>query len=92
MWRVQQPRKRIYTGPIDLDAQPTTWIGKHRSFADRTWVESQVRYGKWIRDIDNEPDCFLVYATILEGRKSVKVIIKFKNLATHVLVYHAHVL
>jgi len=92
MWRVQQPRKRIYVGPIDLDVQPTTWIGKHRSFADKAWVESQVRYGKWIRDINNGPCYFLLYATILEGRKSVKVIIKFRKLASHVLVYHAHVL
>jgi hypothetical protein len=90
MWRVEN-RKRVYSGRIELDVQPLDWIGDHRSFADRAWFESQVRYSFWIED-RNEKNCFRIYVDEFEGRKTIRVLIRIKRFSTHVLVFHAHVL
>jgi hypothetical protein len=90
MWRVQ-PRKRNYSGPVDIDKQPATWIGKHRGLADRAWLDGRVRYGEWVRDRQG-PGYFLIYDTQFEGRKSLTILIKIRKFSTHVLVYHIHVL
>jgi len=90
MWRVQ-PRGRRYSGSIDFDEQPTTWIGKHRGLADRAWLEGQVRYGEWLRD-ERGPGYFLIYDIRFEGRKSLTIQIKIRKFSTYVLVYHIHVL
>ena len=86
-----QPRKRIYTEPIEIDAQPRTWISKHRGFASTEWVESQVRYGEWMPDRSGKEQ-FLIFATVLEGIKPLTVLLKIRILDAYVLVYHAHVL
>ena len=69
-----QPRKRIYTGQIELGPQPRTWIKKHRSFASRDWIESQIRYGEWTKE-RNEQSSFLVYATNIDGIKPEDVMV-----------------
>lgn len=86
-----QPYRRVYTGPIILDSQPNNWIRKHRSFASREWLQSQVRYGEWTAT-QNKPNHYRIYATVIEGRKQIKVLIQIRHCETHVLVYHAHVL
>ena len=86
-----QPRKRIYTEPIELGSQPRTWIAKHRGFASREWVESQVQYGEWIPE-NSEQQKFLIYATVIDGIKPLTILIKVKTFDTHALVYHVHVL
>ena len=86
-----QPKKRIYNGPIDLDSQPRTWIAKHRSFASREWIESQIRYGEWIDD-RHERSMFLIYATNIDGIRPLTILLKIRLFDTHALVYHAHVL
>lgn len=85
-----QPRRRIYFGQIILGDQPINWIRKHRSFASREWFESQVRYGTWIKE-RNRLNHFLIYATVTEGIKPIKILIKIKHSDTYVLIYHAHV-
>jgi len=85
-----QPKKRIYDGPIEFGSQPRTWISKHKGFASREWIESQIRYGEWIQERAEQQ--FSIYATIIEGRKPLTILIKIRILDTHVLVYHAHVL
>lgn len=91
MWRVQPCNKYYHPEWIELDGQPVNWIGKHKGFGDRAWFISQVKYGKWICD-RSERNCFLVYATEFEGRKPLTILIKIRKYATHVLIYHAHVL
>mgnify|MGYP005852955723 CR=1 FL=1 len=86
-----QPRKRIYTGQIELGPQPRTWIKKHRSFASRDWIESQIRYGEWTKE-RNKQSSFLIYATNVDGIKPVTILLKLRLLDTHVLVFHVHVL
>jgi hypothetical protein len=86
-----QPRKRIHTEPLEIDSQPRTWISKHRSFASAEWVESQVRYGEWIPDKTGKEQ-FLIYATVLEGIKPLKVVLKIRIFDAYILVYHTHVL
>jgi hypothetical protein len=86
-----QPKKRIYIKPIDLDSQPCTWISKHRGFANREWIEGQIRYGQWINEKSN-PNQFRIYATNIDGIKPLTIIIKIREYETHVLVYHVHVL
>jgi hypothetical protein len=91
MLRVPPPERRYYGGQIDLGAQPIAWIKTH-SFSSRELIESQVRYGEWKRDFKAGRYCFYMKPTIPEGRRSVKVIIKFRLFTTHVLVYHTHCL
>ena len=86
-----QPKKRIYDGQIELDSQPRTWISKHKSFASREWMESQIRYGEWIQERSGQPQ-FLIYATNIEGIKPLTILIKIRFFDTYVTVYHAHVL
>lgn len=85
-----QPRRRIYFGPIILSSQPRNWIRRKKSFASREWIESQVRYGEWIRE-RNKPNQYLIYAEVIERTEPIKVLIKIKKEPDHVLVYHAHV-
>jgi hypothetical protein len=85
-----QPHRRLYGGPIDHDSQPRKWMKTH-NFASRDWIESQVRYGKWIKD-RNSQNGFLIYATNIDGTKTVTVLIKITFFETHVLVYHIHLL
>ena len=90
-----QPRFRIYSGEIVLGSQPRNWIKYHRSFASKDWFESQVKYGKWIRE-RNKPSKFLIYVAVLEGT----VLIKIKYCPQgnincphdHVYVEHAHLI
>ena len=84
-----QPRWRIYKGLIELDAQPLTWIKKHRSFASREWIESQVRYGAWMEN-GRAQDCFIIVTDIPEGRKILEVSIQIEKRDTYVLVRHCH--
>lgn len=86
-----QPKKRIYDGQIEFGSQPRTWISKHKSFASREWMESQIRYGEWIREKPDKPQ-FSIYATVIEGIKPLTILIKIRLFDAHVLVYHAHVL
>lgn len=94
-----QPHRRRYSGKIILSSQPRNWINKHRSFAFREWFESQVRYGEWVRE-RNKPNKFLIYVSVLEGIKSLDVLIKITYSPEgtlhfkfdHVAVDHVHVL
>jgi len=86
-----QPRRRRYSGQVILDSQPLNWIKHHRSFASKEWFYSQVRYGQWIRE-RNKRDHYLIYVTVIEKIKPIKVLIKIRHTRTHVLAYHAHVL
>jgi hypothetical protein len=92
MWRVQQPRKRVYSGQIILGPQPISWIKNHKSFADKAWFDSQVRYGQWKRDEYQHQNHFLIYVIEFEGIKQIKVLIKITKSIDHVYVDHAHVL
>jgi len=40
----------------------------------------------------NRPNHFLIYSTVTEGIKPIKILIKIKHSDTYVLIYHAHVL
>lgn len=86
-----QPRRKIYLGLVILNSQPTHWMKAKRSFASREWFESQVRYGKWIRE-RNKPNHYLIYTTVIEKIEPIKILIKIRHYHTHVLVYHAHVI
>jgi hypothetical protein len=86
-----QPRKRIYTEPIEIGRQPLTWVAKHRGFSNAEWIESQVRYGEWIPDRAGK-EYFLIYATVMEGIKPLTILIKIRLFDSYALVYHAHVL
>lgn len=94
-----QPQRKLYFGKIILGPQPKSWIKYHRSFASAEWFRSQVRYGKWIRE-RNKPHNFLIYVTVLEGIKSLNLLIKITHYPhgninynfDHVFVNHAHVL
>jgi len=86
-----QPYARRYFGPITIGTQPTTWIRKHRSFASREWLESQVRYGQWIRELDKQ-NYYRIYVNVIERIKPIKILIKIEHRRTHVLVCHTHVL
>jgi hypothetical protein len=86
-----QPKIRRYGGPIDFDSQPLTWIGRHRSFASKDWIKSQIKYGEWIKDAKKRHH-YLIYATNFEGTKPLTILIKIRLFETHVLVYHAHIL
>lgn len=96
MHRVRSKR-RIYFGRVILDSQPIRWTKEHRSFASKEWFESQVRYGKWIRQKGNR---FVLRVTVLEGTKPLVIMIKIRHFPQgtrrhnydHVLVKHAHVL
>ncbi len=98
MDRSQSHQKR-YSGSIILGSQPLNWIKHHHSFASREWFESQIRYGQWIRERKSSYK-FLLYATVLEGIKTLEILIKitYHPQGTincnfdHVLVNHAHVL
>jgi hypothetical protein len=85
------PKKRIYTGQIEIGSQPHTWITKHRSFASQEWLESQIAYGEWMPERSRQ-DQFLIYATVIEGNKPLTILIKIRMFDTHAFVYHAHVL
>ncbi|MGD0203200.1 MAG: hypothetical protein ABSC20_04760 [Candidatus Bathyarchaeia archaeon] len=86
-----QPKKRIFTGQIELGPQVRTWIAKHRSFASREWVESQIRYNEWIPD-KSDKSRFLIYTKDTIGIKPLTILIKIRVFSTRVFVYHAHVL
>jgi len=86
-----QPYARRYFGQIILGPQPINWIRKHRSFASREWLESQVRYGQWTREPDKR-DHYRIYVNIIERIKPIKILIKIEHRGTHILVYHTHVL
>ena len=77
-----------YSGRIEFN-QPRidNWIGKHRSFASRDWIRSQVTWGIWIPVKDNQ---FKVEAIVAEGVYPVKVTIILHKHREYVLVYHAH--
>ena len=84
-----QPKKRIYTGPIDLGSQPKTWLAKHRSFASEDWIESQVRYCEWLPNKERQ---FLIYTAVFEGIKPLTILIKVQMFDAYAHVYHVHVL
>ena len=85
-----QPSRRVYFGYIEIGPQPSTWIKKHRSFASKEWMISNIKYGEW-RD-EGKRNCFEIEVDTFEGTKSITVIIKVRLYETHVLAYHAHVL
>ncbi len=85
-----QPRRRIYDEPIELGPQARTWIAKHRGFASRELIESQVQYGQWIPE-KAQPEKYLIYTTVIDGIKPLTILIKIRKLTTYTIVYHVHV-
>jgi hypothetical protein len=86
-----QPRKGIYEDQIEIGPQPRIWLARHRRFASTEWIESQVRYGNWIPDkVDGNR--FLIYASVVEGIKLLKVVLKIQLFETNISVIHTHIL
>lgn len=83
-----QPRITYYAGFIELDSQPRNWIKKHRSFASRDWLFSQIKFGFWSKA--EHKNHFFIETKVLEGIKTVIVIIKLELLDDRVRVYHCH--
>jgi hypothetical protein len=83
-----QGRIKYYSGFVELDSQPLNWIKKHRSFASHDWLFGQVKFGLWNQG--RETDQFFIETKVVEGIKSVTVIIRLQLLADRVKVYHCH--
>jgi hypothetical protein len=85
-----QSRLIYYGGFIELESQPRNWIKKHRSFASRDWLFGQVKFGLWESNDRKGANHFTIETKVLEGVKSLIVLIKLERLVDSVRVYHCH--
>lgn len=101
MYRVTRTRRRTYLGRIEFNEKRIRrWIKYHRGFANKEFLEGQVRYGEWIPR-RNKRNCYRIFTSVAEGGyKIARVVIHIIHYphgdASHsyqyVYIDHAHVL
>lgn len=85
--RVESSRRHSYD-KIWFDNQPINWIKRHRSFASREWIDSQVKYNTWTPQRNSGH--FIIITYVSEGVSYLKVFIHIVKVRRQVTVRHCH--